>query len=465
MNAFIEITSFITLLLLITQVLSKGLYDGPERDIKFVNQSGKRIEVHWVHPDTNEMVLQSSPFIYNGGTMNMNSYIGHTFQLRELPNKKTGVCGDETTKECRTGLVTVSNNNDQVVYIEKGVDIIFTDSESKAADEAGRIMDQCQKQVKRLYLGERSDNLDESKVDALMNELTKCIEGNVSEKLEEASKEIAFQSQVRKELADKWENYTCADHESVSSEPSSTLNWRDRSRKNHKVDKYFDRGAAKIFTVHNFISIEECKAIEKAAETGLHKASVANDSGGSQYSEARKAMQAGISVNWKKEKYGDPIATLSRRVYDFTNDMTGFNLSEDGQEDLMSIQYFGHNYENGEPPDRYSPHCDGNCDGLKHRPGTRVATMVMYCDLPEVGGATQFRNSAIHIKPEFGMASFFSYKGSNGVMDTGFTEHSGCPVFKGEKRIVTQWMRDGVSKQRPWNSFNTLGIHKSESEG
>ena len=82
---------------------------------------------------------------------------------------------------------------------------------------------------------------------------------------------------------------------------------------------------------------------------------------------------------------------------------------------------------------RYTPHCDGNCDGLKHRSGTRVATMVMYCDLPEVGGATQFRNSAIHIKPKFGMATFFSYKGSNGVMDTGFTEHSGCPVFKGEK--------------------------------
>lgn len=43
-------------------------------------------------------------------------------------------------------------------------------------------------------------------------------------------------------------------------------------------------------------------------------------------------------------------------------------------------------------------------------------------------------------------------------MDNGFTEHSGCPVVEGEKKIVTQWVRYGVDKEHPWNSFNTLGI-------
>lgn len=43
-------------------------------------------------------------------------------------------------------------------------------------------------------------------------------------------------------------------------------------------------------------------------------------------------------------------------------------------------------------------------------------------------------------------------------MDTGFTEHSGCPVFEGEKKIVTQWIRLGVDDENPWDSFNTLGI-------
>jgi hypothetical protein len=47
-------------------------------------------------------------------------------------------------------------------------------------------------------------------------------------------------------------------------------------------------------------------------------------------------------------------------------------------------------------------------------------------------------------------------------MDTGFTEHSGCPVFVGSKKIVTQWIRLGVDHDNPWDSFNTLGVKKSD---
>lgn len=47
-------------------------------------------------------------------------------------------------------------------------------------------------------------------------------------------------------------------------------------------------------------------------------------------------------------------------------------------------------------------------------------------------------------------------------MDTGFTEHSGCPVFEGEKKIVTQWIRLGVTDETPWTAYNTLGIKKSD---
>ena len=46
----------------------------------------------------------------------------------------------------------------------------------------------------------------------------------------------------------------------------------------------------------------------------------------------------------------------------------------------------------------------------------------------------------------------------------GFTEHSGCPVFEGEKKIVTQWIRLGVDTENPWDSFNTLGVKKGDEE-
>lgn len=166
-------------------------------------------------------------------------------------------------------------------------------------------------------------------------------------------------------------------------------------------------------------------------------------------------MQAGIRVHWDKEKDGDPIARLSRRVYDYTNYVLGLDIQEHGQEDLMSIQYFGRG-ANDTAPDRYTAHCDGDCDGLPHKAGTRMATIVMYCTIPETGGHTNFKNAHVHVKPKRGNGIFFSYIDPvTKLMDTGFTEHSGCPVLEGEKKIVTQWIRLGVDAENSWDSFNT----------
>ena len=212
----------------------------------------------------------------------------------------------------------------------------------------------------------------------------------------------------------------------------------------------------------NFITPEECAAIEAAAAPSLHKATVADGSGGSHLQKSRKALQAGVHVPWDKEANGDPIAAVSRRLYTYINDATGYNIQEAGQEDLMSIQYFGRGIDDPEP-DRYMPHCDGQCDGLKFQLAGRVATMVMYCEAPVKGGATNFRNVGIHVVPEVGTAAFFSYLGSNGITDDRFTEHSCCPVVEGNKKIAVQWLRLGVDEENPWDSFNTLNV-KIDSE-
>lgn len=176
--------------------------------------------------------------------------------------------------------------------------------------------------------------------------------------------------------------------------------------------------------------------------------------GGSTLSQNRKAWQAGIAVDWSKETAGDPIAAVTRRLFDYANHVTGYNMKVEGQEDLMSIQYFG-NGTDDPTPDRYTPHCDGECDGLPHKKGARVATMVMYCDVPELGGGTNFQNANVFAKPQQGAAAFFSYMDpKTGDHETGFTSHSGCPVLLGTKRIAVQWMRVGVDTENPWDSFD-----------
>lgn len=178
---------------------------------------------------------------------------------------------------------------------------------------------------------------------------------------------------------------------------------------------------------------------------------------------SRKALQAGIRVPWDKEKADDPIAAVSRRLYTYINDATGYGIQEAGQEDIMSIQYTGRGLDDTEP-DRYMPHCDGQCDGLTFQTAGRVATMVMYCETPLKGGATNFRNVGIHIVPEAGTAAFFSYLGSNGQTDDHLTEHSCCPVLEGNKKIAVQWLRLGVDEKNPWDSFNTLNVKIGSEE-
>jgi hypothetical protein len=149
------------------------------------------------------------------------------------------------------------------------------------------------------------------------------------------------------------------------------------------------------------------------------------------------------------------IAALDRRVFDYANAVMGYNMDVIGQEDIMSIQYFG-NGTNDPTPDRYMPHCDGDCDGTQHKLGGRVSTMVMYCDVPELGGGTNFQQANVFVKPTKGAAAFFAYMDPvTQLHENGFTTHSGCPVLEGTKRIAVQWMRVGVDAENPWDSFDT----------
>ena len=92
-----------------------------------------------------------------------------------------------------------------------------------------------------------------------------------------------------------------------------------------------------------------------------------------------------------------------------------------------------------------------------------MATVVVYCTVPTLGGSTNFRNAGVHVKPVVGNAIFFSYMDPKSrITDNRFTEHSGCPVYEGEKKIVTQWIRMGVDKKNPWDSFNTCKYHATK---
>jgi hypothetical protein len=82
------------------------------RDIKILNESGSRVEVYWIHPQTRAASLMSSPNVMNGASFPLNSFAGHEFEIRELPSATTGVCKGED-QVCRSAYFAVSENDDQ----------------------------------------------------------------------------------------------------------------------------------------------------------------------------------------------------------------------------------------------------------------------------------------------------------------------------------------------------------------
>lgn len=306
----------------------------------------------------------------------------------------------------------------------------------------------------------------------------KCVTKGLKGAFKEVQVNLKEEKSIRKSMAPLIETYTCGNQTLPTTTPISTTTWSYKRSIDgvleppRKVSVMVSRKAAVVHVVEDFITEEECREVEREGRRkGLMKASVADEGGGSTFSPNRKALQAGISVNWNLEESGDLISRLSRRVFSYTNQYTNYGLSHEGQEDIMTIQYEGRGVKDTEP-DRYMPHCDGDCEGDEFRVGSRVATMVIYCEVPEVGGATNFRQSNVHIKPKKLAATWFKYADIThtpggdpvGVMDSGYTEHSGCPVLKGSKKIVTQWMRLGVSEEVKWDSFNTMGVSKKTVE-
>jgi len=474
MNSTTTITAAATALTVILILISPAPGANAQlssRPIQIKNESGKRAEVYWVDPSNGQMVKQTSSFLVAGQTLELNSYVNHTFLVKEFLAGEPDECKADPPKYksptrsplCRPpseAYITVNDSDDQVIHILKDMKIKTEDSQSKAREITSSITSTCQEEVKdRISAASGRHTMDPAQV---LDAFVQCAQPLVVSKLEEAQKESKAQAMMRMDMGAQWEEYTCNDFDLPTTPPKSKHYWQDDDGKEHEVGVLLNRDEAKIHYVKNFITPEECKAIEAAAAPSLHKATVADGAGGSELVKSRKAMQAGVRVPWEKEGDGDPIAVVSRRIYDYVNDVTGYNIEEAGQEDIMSIQYKGRGIDDPEP-DRYRPHCDGQCNGQSFRPSGRVATMVMYCEAPSKGGATNFRNVGVHIVPEVGTAAFFSYLGSDFVTDNRLTEHSCCPVLEGEKKIAVQWLRLGVDEDNPWSSFNTLGVKYSET--
>eukprot|EP00596_Hydrurales_sp_CCMP1899_P005476 CAMPEP_0119035372 /NCGR_PEP_ID=MMETSP1177-20130426/2288_1 /TAXON_ID=2985 /ORGANISM="Ochromonas sp, Strain CCMP1899" /LENGTH=440 /DNA_ID=CAMNT_0006993457 /DNA_START=206 /DNA_END=1528 /DNA_ORIENTATION=- len=390
--------------------------------MKIINLAGSPIELFWVNifQADRPLVKQTERPIRNSTNTNINSYDTHTFAVKFLKPPHGADPQVTFSKGPKQEVITISYTP------EMGMTFTQVTKYDEVLIKVKAITDLC--------FGLKGDKFD------------KCFANgyeDVSTKLEESTEKVTM---YRDLMSSRLRNYTCDDDSMVTSKAISN-SYFYQGDQSYKIDVLFDLPSAKIWAIEDFISDEECSVLQEHGITRLERATVSGEDGSSVVSENRKAQQAGYNAHQHDEN--DPLYPLYLRILGLTNQHAGYNLQPPGQEDFTIIQY--------NKDDQYTPHCDGDCAGNEHAPGGRVATAVMYCQVAERGGATTFTKTDVFVKPKKGMATFFSYKGPDGKMDTGLTEHSGCPVLEGEKWITTMWMREGVTKEDPWDKFDPTG--------
>ncbi len=197
-----------------------------------------------------------------------------------------------------------------------------------------------------------------------------------------------------------------------------------------QVRKMQHLGHSRLWYLQGFISRTECAILQQRTQGWLQPA-MTQHADGSRGTGHRIASSAPVYYEFGSEH--SHINNLIHRIFQFAK-TAKLNLTVEGQEPLSVTRY--------KHAELYKPHCDGPCTANVNRHRERVATMIMYCEQAEKGGATLFTNANLTLRPEPGDAIFFEYATDN----TSITKHMGCPVERGEKLIVTQWLRRGVSR-------------------
>mmetsp|Transcript_11244 Transcript_11244/g.17380 ORF Transcript_11244/g.17380 Transcript_11244/m.17380 type:complete len:442 (+) Transcript_11244:127-1452(+) len=404
---------------------------GTERSFIIVNDSGSRVESYWVHPQTDERILMSKPDILFGAEQNMDSFRTHKFEIREMPKSSTGKCVAEDGS-CQSWYFVVNDNSGQIITIQRDFTLVHADDKTKARDKAAKLVQDC-KQQKLDQWKEDSDAaaaVDNSKV---LEELSQCVQASVSGALEEGNEEIHFSSNIRKRLGSELGVYACADDTLNTTEEVKMEKFRVGSRKQqqeYSVKVLDEKSTSKIHVIDNFMSPEECQEFEMLLLSQAHD---------NRNHEPNDNLKASMLV--KIPTVHSVVSSVQSRIIDYASRVMEIDVPSKGQEEPIMTKFVG-NEGTDEPPDEYRPHCDEKCVGDTYAQGDRIATMTVYCQIPEKGGATTFRNNGIHVKASKGTGLFYTYMDPvKQTTDSGFTEHAECPVVKGDKIVVTQYLR------------------------
>ena len=185
----------------------------------------------------------------------------------------------------------------------------------------------------------------------------------------------------------------------------------------------------RIVVLGDLLSAQECRQLRDLAQPRLTRSqTVDTQTGGSEVNTARTSQ--GMFFERGETSLISAIEARIAELVDWPVD----------QGEGLQILRYGPGAEYRPHYDYFDPDQPGSARVLS-RGGQRVATLVMYLNEVEAGGATTFPDAGVQVQPQMGGAVFFSYSQATPASRT---LHAGAPVTQGENWVATKWFRESV---------------------
>jgi hypothetical protein len=190
-----------TLLLLLSKTILVASSSRPSGSasttlhIRIINASGGQVGIEWINPRRNEEDIYLGE-IPDATSTPMDSFRGHEFQLRELPEPDTGVCQSKD-QTCRVAFFSVRVGEEQNYSVNANFEIEYTDllQPDSELQDAPDVISYCKEKAKKGLESETSDS------EVVMQRFHSCLTTGLTPKLKEAEDEVQFMGQLRDGIA------------------------------------------------------------------------------------------------------------------------------------------------------------------------------------------------------------------------------------------------------------------------